>query len=89
MMHADARDAHAARASALANNTRAACTACDTRVRSRARLHRCILESWLTHCSTGCAQGAGYSTSKYEPGLHGAAAAAHDRKVEREQGGGQ
>ena len=31
-------------------------------------------------------QGAGYSTSKYEPGLHGAAAAAHDRKVEREQG---
>jgi hypothetical protein len=34
-------------------------------------------------------QGAGYSTSKYEPGLHGAAAAAHDRKVEREQGGGQ
>jgi hypothetical protein len=46
------------------------------------------LADFVAH-SLACAQGAGYSTSKYEPGLHGAAAAAHDRKVEREQGGGQ
>ena len=34
-------------------------------------------------------QGAGYGTSKHDPQLHGAAAAAHDKKMEREQQGKQ
>jgi hypothetical protein len=34
-------------------------------------------------------QGAGYSTSKHDPQLHGAAAAAHDKKMEQQGGGKQ